>query len=308
MASIQQLWTRDIKEYLYKQSVVKNTATDLSAYIKGNQIHIPNNSTTLGIVENRLTYPATMAARVDTETIIALKKYACENPTIFHYEEDMIHSYNKRMSIIKSQANFIKEKFDSRLLWNWANTTSDLDTTGAVNPATGKRRLLFVDFSDAVKRLDLQNVPVEGRACILHTEMFYDLPSDPAFSGGFLVNYLDKSQKNADSDLLRYQGRLLGVDIYTRTWTPRYTDANTKVAIMTVTNQIDDVTVVTTDRYSGIFYQKDAVGYALGDITFGLNRMVPELDNADTMQTVVWGGGERLYTGSQGVVVLRQGE
>lgn len=301
-------WIKQYRDYLYKNSVVLNTGTDLSAYIEGTTIHIPNVSVALNVVETRLAYPATGATRTDTEALILLKKYAPETFNIFHWEEAMINSYDKRASTIKWQANFLKEKFDSRVLWNWSKTASDFDTTGAVNPATGKRRMLWVDFLEASRRMDIQNVPKEGRAVVMYTDMWYDLQADPAFQGSFLINYLDKSQKNNGNDLLTYQGRLDGVDIYTRSWTPRYTDANAKVALMTVTNVIDDATIVATDRYSAIFYQKDCVGFGLGEITVGIQRLVPELDNADKIQSVMWGGGERLRTGSEGVIIMRQGE
>jgi len=308
MALNQQMWTKDFQENLLPINTFYSKGKNDSAFVAYNKVIIPNYSGVPTIKNlSGLSLPEAVGVIAHTEQSYDMATYV-SSPVYVNNIEETEFAYDKRMSVMQETINYMKDKVAETILWNWTVTASNsiLATTGTSTRAnvygnTGVKRLLLADIRNAQTKLNIQNVPMEGRVLVLDPLMYEDILVEVA-----ALQYGNIIEKAVSEGAV---ARIMGFDVYMRGATTGFvTGGATKRAIGAAS--------ASTDLSSAVAYHPDFVRYATGNKDNGGIKVFMQEDAPEYYSTVfsalVRVGGSPSYVVNtntiKGVVTIVEGK
>lgn len=297
MAVEVELWHDDIAQELLKDNEFLKYAFDADGYVlEGKVVHLPQSGGAANVEKNRSVFPAVNVKRNDTDNTYALDEYTTD-PVLIQNAETVEVSYDKRTSVIEENMEGIKEYIADDMLIKWsANVIASMkvkttgDSTGATAPdATGNRKAFTeTDLKSCRDKLNKQNVSKSNRYMLLSTEMLSQLET----SMGDKFYY--KDVVNLPEGTLT---KLYGFYIMERS----------EVLVTTAADAIKVIgaAAAVTDHQAGLFWQKNMVERALGEITMFESLGDPN-NYGDTYSFLVRAGGRGRRGDGKGVGLIIQ--
>ncbi len=294
-----EIWANYIIERLWKDNTFLQRAfSDDDKVLAGKIVHIPQPGAKPTVVKNRNVYPATAVRRADTDIMYALDEFTTD-PTHIPDAEKVELSYNKIDSVYGDHAGQIAEDVAGTAITTWLNAipapqilrTTGANTTEILTGATGTRKVLVhTDIRRMQKLFNKQNIPTTERSALLSADM-----ADQLVESLSNTQYRDFSAyMDAKEGVI---GRLYGFDILTRS---EVASATTGLAINPY-----GAAIAATDNDVAMFWQKNAVARAIGEVKFFEN-----LDRAeyygDVYSALLRFGGRRRRADNMGVGALIQ--
>lgn len=297
MAIVPEIWVNDIAGNLFPDNSFIMRSKDDSAFADANGVvHLPQSGSKPNSELNRSTFPAPITERTDLTVTYPLDSITTD-PTLVRNLDEMETSYAKRTSVTEDHADTLEEDIANLMAYHWASESDSqiVRTTGATRVAftagaTGNRKkITYADFLSAKRILDNQNIPMEGRTCLLPAEMYNDL-----FEIDEVIS-LDKRSKETLPDGV--VARILGFDIMMRSSVVSYTNAATPV------KRAPKSTALATANAAALFWNEKFVRRAKGSV-----QVFAEEGKAayygSLFSTAAKAGGRKRYTDGRGVVTL----
>lgn len=269
--------------------------------LAGRVVHIPNPGAKPVTRKNRSTFPAVAVRRADTDITYVLDEYSVD-PTHVHNLETIELSYDKQDDAFGEHLEAVSETSADDLIIKWCSTigsdsvkvytSSATSYPGTAPSATGTRKgASHLDVKKMRVKFNKLNVPKADRYS-LWTEDMYDQVFDS----------LSEVQQNAffkNADITTgVLGELYGFKIMSRS----------SVAVATVTTDAIkalDAVGATTDNEVCIFWQKNSLTFAMGDV-----KVFDDTDNplyyGDIMSCALRSGGRVRREDGKGVGLLIQ--
>lgn len=300
MAIQKEIWQDHIEGNLFKGNEFLLASTDASQYvIQGKVVHIPQAGATATVVKNRSSLPGTVVQRTDTDITYSLDAYTTD-PILIRNAETFELSYQKRESVLTEYEASLRQVTADNILVTWAPSLAAriIRTTGAatdthLTDTTGTRaRMTADDLKKAANLLNKQNIPQEGRVCVIDADMFDQLTSDLS-----QTQYRDfSSYYDAANGRL---GRLHGFDLYMRSTVVSYTNASTPVV------NAYGAAANADDNSAAICFYRGSVERAMGSITAFENMGDPTY-YGDIYSFEVRMGARKRRTNEEGLIAIVQ--
>lgn len=301
MALQQEVWIDSIQEVLFKNSAFIQKGTNHSEYVANKVVHLPQAGSIGSITKNRSSYPASISQRSDSELTYNLESYDV-GPIHIADIDELQTSYNKRVSVLSQHTNALSERVGDELAYLWAATGSDAifrtsgsSSSDALAPsATGTRFAITKDdVRKLAKKMDKDNVSMNGRYLVLPTDMYYQL-----FADSTLVSRDYMERASQETGVIT---QLYGFNIMARPTVAVYDDTTLPV------KKAVGASGAATDHLAAIAFQMDYVSFAQGDIKVFANENAPEYFGS-IFSAMVMLGGSILRTDQKGVAALVQTE
>ncbi|MFH1121790.1 MAG: P22 phage major capsid protein family protein [Bacteroidota bacterium] len=303
MALQVEIWEKDIVSTLFADNTFLSKAFNADQYVlAGKVVHIPQAGAPSAVVKNRAVLPAVAVKRTDTEISYALDEYTT-TPRVVQITEEIEASYDKRQSVIVEDKDALLEAVSEEFIDKWspeaaAAATCYLRTTGAVvaahlPSATGNRLALTVsDVSDAQFKMNSLNIPKAERYALIDSWMYKQLLTDMTASAQIAFH--------AGADIAKGTiGKLHGFEFYERSSVTRYTNAATPV------HKTWDTAAAATDNAAAIFWQKNSVERAKGEVV-AFDNAKDATYYGDVLSFLVRAGGRIRRADNKGVVAMIQ--
>lgn len=231
---------------------------DQSALVQNDVIHLVDIGVEPDVLINNTTYPIPEQAITDADIPIGLDKYQTKVTPV---TDDELHaiSYDKMARVIGlhepaiSKARYRKAAHAICCSENTPKTPV-LSTSGAVDPTTGRKRMVKADLIALKAALDNLGVPADGRRLVLNPEHVQDILM---FDENFSRQY---SLDNVNGKV----GRLYGFDIFEYAATPYYTTEGVKKAV--------DATPDAGEFRCSFAFYKDRIFRASGSLKMYFSR------------------------------------
>lgn len=231
---------------------------DQSALVQNDVIHLVDIGVEPDVLINNTTYPIPEQAITDADIPIGLDKYQTKVTPV---TDDELHaiSYDKMARVIGlhepaiSKARYRKAAH-AICCSEDTDKTPVLSTSGAVDPETGRKRMVKADLIALKTAMDNLGVPADGRRLVLCPEHVQDILM---FDENFARQY---SLDNVNGKV----GRLYGFDIFEYVATPYYTTAGVKKAV--------DATADTGEFRCSFAFYKDRIFRASGSLKMYFSR------------------------------------
>jgi len=292
-----ELWHTDIAEEIFKDNEFMKYAFDADSYVlQGAVVHHPQSGGPANVEKNRSVYPAVSVKRTDTDATYALDEYTTD-PVLIQNAEVVEVSYDKRRSVINENMEGIKEYIADDMLVKWSSnvqsamivkTTGDAIVATAPGSTGNRKSFTETDLKACRDKLNKQNVSKQNRFIMLSTEMLSELET----SMGDKFHY--KDVVNLPEGTIT---KLYGFNIIERS---EVLIADNADAIKAV-----GAAAAITDSQAGLFWQKNMVERALGEI-----KMFESIDDpsnyGDTYSFLVRAGGRGRRSDGKGVGVVIQ--
>src|SRR5437764_14558502 len=119
MSLLKEIWNTQIAENLYPENTFLNYATDHSAYISGNKVHIPQAGAAPAVTKNPSSFPLTAVQRGDQDFTYTIDGYATD--PLFVSDITAIQlSYPKMQSLTYNTVKTLEKTIGDNTLYNWA--------------------------------------------------------------------------------------------------------------------------------------------------------------------------------------------
>ncbi len=301
VAGIQvEIWVKYIMDRLYKDNAfLKNFYNDDQYVIGGKIVYIPQPGTRPTVVKNRASFPATTVRRTDTVINYTLDEYTTD-PTHIQDAEKVELSYDKIDSVLGDHVGYLVEDvaddFLVKVLTGIAAGQKMLTTGGATvatanATATGNRKLMTpADFRRAMTQMNNNNIPKEDRYSVITSNLL-----DQLIQG--LTESLYKNFSEYADAKTGVVGKLFGFNIIERSTVAFADNTNTVKAVGAVE--------ATTDKEIAMFYQKNAIARALGEVKMFENINDPQF-YGDVYSCLMRMGGRRRRSDDKGVILMGQ--
>lgn len=294
-----EMWGNYIIERLWKDNqFLQHAFSDDDKVLAGKIVHIAQPGSKPQVVKNRAVFPAATIRRTDTDIVYVLDEYTTD-PTHIQDAEKIEPAYDKIDSVYGDHAGTITETIGDDIILKWlvgAPAGSILKTSGAATAATlagatgNRKAAVHKDIRRANLMLNVKNIAKGERFGLLEENMadqiFESLSDNQA---RVFTEYAD-----AKTGVL---GQLYGFKIMTRSSVAAASNAD-------VINALGAVGAV-TDASVSMFWQKNAVARALGEVKFFENVNDPQY-YGDVYSALVRMGGRRRRADNLGVVALIQ--
>lgn len=309
-----EIWTPRLIKQLFKNNEFLLRSEDDSQYVDNRTVHKPQEGAGLPWVKNRTLgsgQPTDVNKRTDTVLDYSIDVWTSE-PMIVTNAEEVQTSYPKIDSVLNQLIKVGRETISNNMLYNWAasaaSTANILRTSGfrnndtstaissannLVTGATGFRNVFgLYDMKRARTFMLKQNIGTDGWVMVMTPDMYDELIDDMVIS-----KYRDNS-----SDFNMKEGvinRVMGFDIYVRTTTVTYSNAETPVR-----NAVG-ASPDAADNDSALFWSESEVCRAIGSTIIRYNA-----DQAayygDLMSAETRMGGSKNRTTEIGVGAIVQ--
>lgn len=303
MAVQVEIWQKDIVSNLFADNTFMSKAFNADQYVlAGKVVHVPQAGTPAAVVKNRSELPAVAVKRADTEVNYSLDEYTT-TPHVVQITEEVEASYDKRQSVISEDKQALEEAVSEEMIDKWspgatAAATCYLRTTGdaveAHLPSATGNRLSFTtkDVAAAAFKMNSLNVPKTERYALVDSWMYKQLLDS--------MSEADQIAFHKHADLANGTiGKLHGFEFYERSSVTRYTNAATPV------HKAWDAAGATTDNAAAIFWQKNSVERAKGEV-IALYNEKDATYYGDVMSFLVRAGGRIRRADNKGVVAVIQ--
>ena len=267
MAIQKEIWIQDIQEQLFAGAEFITNSTSHDAFVENKTVHLPQAGTIPAITKDRSSFPAAISVRTDTSENYDLGEYSTD-PIKLGNVEEIQASYDKRTSIMAQQMASINNRLGLEAAYQWAGAgllsaggqiirTSGTDSALALPPsATGDRKPITIkDIAAAAAKLDIDQVPQEGRYLLMPAAMYWELMGNETN----LLNSLFMGNGGAALPT-GVVNKILGFNIIIRSTTVIY-DAET-----TPVKKAVGAAAAATDNYACIGWQSSCVAKALGEV------------------------------------------
>lgn len=307
MALLKEIWVADVQEALNQNAAFLPNSTDHSGYIAYKTVHVPQSGSNPTVVVDPVSFPLTISQRTDTDLTYDLKQYAFE-PTLITNIDELQISYDKRQSVIGQQMSTLTDRIGTEVAISWAasGAANIVETTGAATgglPPSGtgtRKKVELVDVANLAKKLDKDNVPNDGKRCLLmQADMFWEL-----FTISEVVRASYNGFQNQGNVLQTGQvAQLFGFKIFVRPTVAIFAKTGTAAVASTTAAAADD-------RLASIAWHPSCVSRALGSMnpmynTGGSGTGLPEyLGSIFNMEVML--GSAKLRTDQKGVASLVQ--
>jgi len=280
-----QAFAKDIQNGLWPLNDFLSQSKDDSMFVNDNKVNLPHAGTTPAVVEGR-DAASTPAKRADSASQYDLAELSTD-ATWLQYSEELIVNYAKRESILSEHRSALQKALAEKVLYKWArggdsetgpwttkpakvltlgsNRAVSLPTVGDTAPSGNRKAVLFSDILNVVNSLNNSDVPGDGRIAVIPACFFGDILNIAEFKSADYVN--TKPLPGAPLSFF-----WLGMTWYVRSFVTRWDKTATPYGL-------DDPTTdtVATDCAGGIFYHKDFVRKAKGDVKVFLNTDMANL-------------------------------
>jgi hypothetical protein len=301
MAVQVELWKPEIIEGLYKSNEFLRHAYDADSYVIGARVvHIPQAGAPSATQRNRAVLPATIVTRIDTDIVYVLDEYTVD-PTRIANADTVELSYDKMSSVIRENCASMWELISDTFLQRWTvnvPATYKIAATGTNVPATApgatgsRKSLTAADVRAAQAMLNKLNVSKTDRFLLVSTDMMQQLLNDTDIKNNFgaalagIGNY-------REGVVLKYAG----FEIMERSTAVRLDVAGVP--------KLPEAASATNDNEAAMFWQKDCVERALGEINMFDEYGRPEY-YGDIFSFLVRANGRnrRLDNKGVGMIVL----
>ncbi len=302
MALEVEIWQSQIEQNLFKNNYFVTQSKDASEnVVMGKIVHIPNAGTPSGTKKNRSVFPAPITRRSDIDVTYTLDEFTTNPVTIPNIETVQL-SYDKTASVLEDDQASLNQNVAESMLQNWKPDLSNIiQTTGANIPAsltttTGLRKALTVnDFVAARVAMNKQNVPQEGRCCVIPTDMMQGLLLDPSLNNNAYSQAIWLTTGKLDS--------IAGFKVYERASV--LAAAQDKSAIRAIDDDGNLVGVTATDGHMALFWHPLLVERAVGKIEMFSQYGSPVL-YGDTFSFLVMAGGRKRRADNKGVIGIAE--
>lgn len=175
-----ELWTGELIDKFRHEKSFLSTIPRRDDLVKNNTIHLVDVGVDPNVLVNNTTYPITNALRTDADIALTLDKLDTENTRI---TKDELYNlpYDKPGSIIQDHRLALEDKSamkSAHSLTPAGDTagTPIIPCTGALDGRAVSRKMITEnDIILAKEKLDLLDIPTEGRILVLNTEHYNDL-------------------------------------------------------------------------------------------------------------------------------------
>jgi len=299
MALNQQIWLNEFAEKLLPKPDFFTGAINDSADVTFNKVILANYSGTPTVSELLIgtSLPVAVSQIAHTEQSYDMATYV-SSPTFIHNIESTEFAYDKRMVVMGEHISYMNAKLAEVIAWGWttAATSSILSTSGTATRAnrfgnSAIKRLILADILAAQTKLNLQNVPMDGRRLLVDAYMWEDLILQAATTGFSTLI----SPAVVDGSV----GRIYGFDVFMNNSTAGFvTGGATKRAL--------SAAVAATDLSSAIAYHPNFVRFAYGNKDNGAIKVfIQENDPtlyASSFSTLLRMGSTTKYVANSNVV------
>jgi len=301
MAIQREIWQDHIEGNLFKNNEFLLASTDATQFVlQGKVVHIPQAGALPNVVKNRVSLPATVVQRGDTDITYSLDEYSTD-PILIPNIETYELSYNKRESILGEHEASLRQAIADNLLYKWSPSGGAgliLRTTGAsaaahLDGATGNRKKFSIqDLKNAQNQMNKQNIPMENRYALMSSDMLQQITDDLS-----ATQYRDFSFVfDAKDGVL---GKLFGFNIMMRSAVVTYNNVATPV-VKSVGADAD-----ATDNDAVLCWQTGAVERAIGQINF-FEKIGDPSYYGDVYSLSVRMGGRIRRADAKGVIAIVQ--
>lgn len=310
MAIQKEIWTKDIIENLFKNNEFAELAFNADQYVlDGKVVHIPMAGAPSTVKKNVNAFPVNAVKRTDSDILYAIDTYYSTPRHIERIEQYEL-SYDKRQSAMgEDQAALIQAAMDG-LLYRWSRKgdgTADGLTAGnyvltvgantavdLVSGAAGIRKTFSKDTVGVIKkRFDAANINPNGRVALLtafHYQQFIDSLSDAAQTNFYRSADMQKG----------IVGSYLGFTFMMRSTVQRW--RKTGLVWAPVDEQADDYAENENDSAASLFYQKDCLERAKGNVDIFDNQNRAEYYGDIYSMELRLGGRQRRPAGVVSVI------
>lgn len=297
-----EIWANYIIERLWKDNqFLQNMFSDDDKVMAGKIVHIPQPGQKPIVVKNRNVFPATAIRRTDTDIVYTLDEYTTD-PTHIQDAEKVELSYDKIDSVYGDHAGVLAEDVAGDAIVRYLTTLpqgSFVKTTGGntsteiPDGATGTRKVFTVkDLKAAQRAMNKQNISKTDRYCLLTSNMYSQLLDDLS-----VTEKRDFSQfQDVESGIV---GKLYGFNIMERSDVAIAKDDGGFVV------KPYGAAVEAGDREVSMFWQKNALARALGEVKFFENPDRAEY-YGDVYSALLRFGGRRRRGDDLGVIAMIQ--
>lgn len=294
-----EIWVDYIIKRLWKDNQFLQYAfSDDDKVLAGKIVHIPQPGSKPSVVKNRSSFPAAAVRRTDTDITYTLDEYTTD-PTHIQDAEKVELSYNKIDSVYGDHAGVITETAGDDIIIKWLTgiaAPNIVKTTGAsvattLPGTTGNRKAATHKDVRAMNLLfNTQNIAKEDRYALIEENM-----ADQIFESLSETQYrVFTEYADATTGVL---GKLYGFKIMTRSSVAVASNADAIRAL--------GASVVATDSAVSLFWQKNSVARALGEVKFFENTNDPQY-YGDVYSALLRMGGRRRRSDGFGVAALIQ--
>lgn len=309
MAIQKEIWENHIEEGLYKDNQFLKTFTPAEKEnINGRTVHIPQAGAAAAVVKNRTSLPATVTQRTDLPTSYTINEFTSD-PVLVKHADTVELSFDKRESVLRDNRAKLSEEVAEDILLTVVKTgvgtttvlpsASILVTDGAsvsatAPGATGLRKAYSIkDLQRGRTFFVRQKSWTEGRMYVLLTgeaeaQMF---PADSQVTATYMAA-VSESERRAG---VMYRAH--GFQIMTRSSVMLLDNAG---AFKPISSE-----GATTDDEGILFYNGNAVEFALGDIEAFENEKDATY-YGDVFSFLVRAGGRAMREKMEGILVIKQ--
>ncbi len=198
---------------------------DNSSIVKHDVIHLADVGVEPDVLINNTTYPIDLQVLDDADIPIGLDKFQTKVTPITD-DELYATSYDKMGRVKEAHANSIKDaKFmkaaHALCAAKDGAKTPVLATSGAVDAATGRKKMTLNDVINMKRKMDALGVPSQGRRLVLCSDHINDLlEAEQTFREQYNINRAEGTV-----------GKLYSFDVYEYSNNPVYTTAGVKKAV-----------------------------------------------------------------------------
>ncbi len=288
----------EIAENIFPDSSFVVHSKDDTIWVNNENVRLPQSGAIPATQRNRSVFPATITERTDTVIEYMLQEFSSDPSRVRNMDAVKV-SYNKRKDVLSDHSMSLQQDLANYLAYVWAANTAAgiLVTTGGLRQSsavgsTGNRKgLTLKDVQNAMVKLDVQDIPRDGRKILLNPNMLSDLLDDSKLTSRDWTNNSNSLQNGT-------VGRLMGFDVYVRSSVISYADNS-------VTPKDPIALRATNDDAGALVWHPSFVRRALGATKVYLNP-----DQAahygDIMSAEVRGGGTAAYANRRGIVTIKE--
>lgn len=296
MALNVEIWIRSIVEKFWPNNSFVLQSVDHSDYVNGKTVHVPNAGAGAGITKNRSSYPAEVGSRTDYDLTYDIDKFEAD-PLLSQNLEEVELSYDKRTSMLQQSKENLRQAVIEDILHNWAkDVTNKITTDGSaedahIPSATGKRKAMTkATVMEVKKKMDLDDVPSEGRCMLLDSVMYNQLLA--SLTDAEVVNFL--AGANPETGVI---GKYLGFEFYERSRALKTAAGGT----------LKDwgKSEAATDSAAGLAWQKGCVSRAMGEVV-AFENTKDATYYGDVFSFGMRAGGSPIRHDKKGVVLIYQ--